>query len=1254
MKPIRLQIQILPWDEPILQPSSTPQARQDEVRPWTQPEAANNTLQQLVDNIVERYGRIYVGRGTLRVKELQDSWGSVLDLTDTVGDVFDDRSSNGDILTSICKVLRYPPDPSELHNPHRYTSLLPESSARPQKRPLALPAPLFQSAQRPLPGFENWNIDDQNATPGSANKRRKTHDVCPASHHARARMLPPTQLLDQGLLSSSQRTGTQGSEYQVEDSQRPLQIKIPNPYGTPNSLSFNRPHDVPHPNRTNETIPDSPTSRRSIALGVDREGTKSESPELRLSVHEVAPLDHAQNGTQGRDICQDEPVILEEHTDDRAHQPSPNPGDLKPRRSEQGPKQEATIMHVQTGRDRSGRSSFSPATQCRRRYNTSNGTRPCGSDVYDPIESDSEGFQGKQRMFSAKRLRLSKTPMPNLALPQASLDISGRNDPQFRDPGLPEKQQARPSGEQARPLPIFHVTPPCTFVQQLMRAAAEGRAQISAMPDSSPMVNSRAADFSTSQTVTGQKPTSYSGSSTSPKIHHQSLHSQTLHHRPLSDRQHHSFEIYTDPSEKILREGEKLITDAEQIADHGVRKQQHQDAKDLQYREAGPSTETAGILLDSEQGIDEAQHNSELAQAKPKVKAQLQAVTKGADEGGSDELKGPKHDGSDAKSDVEGEPPKSPHQMQCAILKAIERNLQPPEVTNTVNPNMKKLKEQELMEQAEKMMVAVDGAKQLELEKSKLKKSAPKQYVSKVTPAKDLKHTPRTPSQQAAYELREQQQAAALKFRQDRFGSVLSGDSSTKRSHDAGNETIGDSSGIKGSSQTPRPSPTTSESIPDRKRRTLTPILPGSASLSLKHGNGLRSTPLSTKSSSSMGAPLRSAMKQPASALRRSVSQVSFRSAQTSSPLGSKHGAKTVITCQGASSSTPGRRSSDTSAYKIPPAKIQSKLNVTRDKKMKGRADNLPKLDKQGTEGQYVVSSDDDEDSASSYTSEDSVGYGIAKAGPSSKEKLISDTTPTTSSCNSKSEDNSSSIDPALQALESCVNDMVSPTFARSSKSAPSSPAQAKSKARTPTQASEATSVTSGSPSEYEDDSENPEEKKSPQVKIQQRASHGIVAKPSTDSALASQACQRSSTRSGNTTNASGPIGADASKQLHRETQASVSAAQKKQLTKPHSDGLLPNGIKPASFRYPSLSQLKREAEGRFKRPSTLLSNATSQKEAPSVVDFNISSDSSDEDSESDSDSSGEPKLKRKSKSGFIPGMKGLLKIINGASIGKK
>ena len=165
----------------------------------------------------------------LRVKELHDSWGSTLDLTDTVGDVFDDRSSSGDILTSICKVLRYPPQAAELYHSHRYASLLPESSARPQKRTLPPPVPIFESVQRPLRSVEMWDGDDGLSSQESANKRRKTHDVRALDDHMQARALPPSQLIGKAILDLSQSAGTQGSEHQVEDSQRSPQRKSMGP-----------------------------------------------------------------------------------------------------------------------------------------------------------------------------------------------------------------------------------------------------------------------------------------------------------------------------------------------------------------------------------------------------------------------------------------------------------------------------------------------------------------------------------------------------------------------------------------------------------------------------------------------------------------------------------------------------------------------------------------------------------------------------------------------------------------------------------------------------------------------------------------------------------------------------------------------------------------------------------------------------------------------------------------------------------------
>lgn len=65
MKRVRLQIQVLPWEESVSRPSRGAREHDNDIRPWLQPEDADNTLQQLVDNINQRYARIYIGRGYL-------------------------------------------------------------------------------------------------------------------------------------------------------------------------------------------------------------------------------------------------------------------------------------------------------------------------------------------------------------------------------------------------------------------------------------------------------------------------------------------------------------------------------------------------------------------------------------------------------------------------------------------------------------------------------------------------------------------------------------------------------------------------------------------------------------------------------------------------------------------------------------------------------------------------------------------------------------------------------------------------------------------------------------------------------------------------------------------------------------------------------------------------------------------------------------------------------------------------------------
>lgn len=64
MKRLRLQIEILPLECNATPARDRATASKDHaIRPWTQPEAAEITLEQLAEHIEARYGRIYVGNG---------------------------------------------------------------------------------------------------------------------------------------------------------------------------------------------------------------------------------------------------------------------------------------------------------------------------------------------------------------------------------------------------------------------------------------------------------------------------------------------------------------------------------------------------------------------------------------------------------------------------------------------------------------------------------------------------------------------------------------------------------------------------------------------------------------------------------------------------------------------------------------------------------------------------------------------------------------------------------------------------------------------------------------------------------------------------------------------------------------------------------------------------------------------------------------------------------------------------------------
>ena len=197
MKRIRLQVALLPWTESGTPSPSGVQPRQEPLKPWLQVCTEEMSLQELAEQIAKKFSNVYAGLGfaaalywvdvglrdllipllsirKLKIKHLESDYGEILDLTDSVGDVFDDRAPSGESRTSIVRVACHPPDPYGLRTAARFGSLMPESSARPKKRSMEVsPLESMLHTLPPLSSIEDWDSQQSSVTLGGANKRQK-------------------------------------------------------------------------------------------------------------------------------------------------------------------------------------------------------------------------------------------------------------------------------------------------------------------------------------------------------------------------------------------------------------------------------------------------------------------------------------------------------------------------------------------------------------------------------------------------------------------------------------------------------------------------------------------------------------------------------------------------------------------------------------------------------------------------------------------------------------------------------------------------------------------------------------------------------------------------------------------------------------------------------------------------------------------------------------------------------------------------
>ncbi len=271
-----------------------------------------------------------------------------------------------------------------------------------------------------------------------------------------------------GQYYSSQTTGTQGSIHQVPDSQKSTRKKRTswsshhsvavliyntdlNPYGTPTSLPL---LGLQEPSSGNEidlsAIPDSPLGReeQSVsgavggAIQLDRESTKSESPELRASVHEVPPVEPIDASGKQSTTDANSPKSSTTPFISNATSHLPTNSQIVDKYAENHGLGARQIGDNAADISRTPNHRPSIENQAHAQIVRSSSKNSHKSDpVFDPIESDTESFHEKQQMQSAKRLRSSKTPTASFSLPRGSNNAGvDRKDGHFLVPSVPQSR----------------------------------------------------------------------------------------------------------------------------------------------------------------------------------------------------------------------------------------------------------------------------------------------------------------------------------------------------------------------------------------------------------------------------------------------------------------------------------------------------------------------------------------------------------------------------------------------------------------------------------------------------------------------------------------------------------------------------------------------------------------------------------------------------------------------------------------------
>ena len=619
--------------------------------------------------------------------------------------------------------------------------------------------------------------------------------------------------------------------------------------------------------------------------------------------------------------------------------------------------------------------------------------------IFDPIESDNESFHEKQQMQSAKRLKSRKTPDASLTMPRTSNKAGAcRRDGQFLVPSVPQ-----PRSERAR--------------ISLDQVSSQGQ---------------RATQTSSQATTTESQQSDYSPSGTSKSITQQRDDVVTSREREMNETNCLGLD-----DDRIAQEAERIAKDAEE----------QQEKRRI-----------SGKKVEETSSIREAVEVEDLAKKKA-VELKATGERLAAEQAAKEEKARAEQLAQAQTTDAGEERPVEAKPIEKTT--AYPARLAEEKKTNERMAREHHNREAALAQKAENIMATADGAKQIELEKQEKELAR-----LKALPGKKNSHKAKADEQargtkgkgRGKNDVEEQRvQKSAQKLAEIEFKNVNLQTFRPKTPRElatalieAGQKRIADEEMQKlriSLEKRSRASTMSSASsnLADAKR-SMTPRVPGASIL--------RSSPLSNRSSGNMEAPLRSALRQPSSALNRSVSSVSFdlpASANSNEyatstpnpkslkeinnePAAKSSSAKTFPrnaprSDASPSSSTPIKTSVpknalDTKLTKTPAknGKVQTKLNVTREvKKLKGHAVDRPitatqvpkQTPKQAPKQETVLSSSED----STTSEEPKWQTGNAEAGPSSRKPLF----PITTSQGKKSGEvkpPAAPIDPVIRNIE--------------------------------------------------------------------------------------------------------------------------------------------------------------------------------------------------------------------------------------------